>query len=67
MLEKKMDLCYKPMKENRVEGSWIHSALVVMGLFRGQLHARPLIHKKKKKTTTQWTKSAYEMKRSWVV
>ena len=49
MLEKKMvDLCYKPMKENHVEGSWIHSALVVMGLFRGQLHARPIIHQKKK-------------------
>ena len=33
------------------------------GPFRGQLHARPIIHKKKKKKrTTQWTKSAYEMK-----
>ena len=29
------------------------------GPFRGQLHARPIIHKKKK---TQRTKSAYEMK-----
>ena len=36
-----------------------------MGLFRGQLHARPIIHQKKR--TTQWTKSAYEMKSSWVV
>ena len=57
-----VDLCYKPMKENCVEGNWIHSALVVMGLLRGQLHAPPIIHKKKKKRTTQWTKSAYEMK-----
>ena len=66
MLEKKMvDLCYKPMKEKCVEGSWIHSVLVAMGLFRGQLHARPIIHQKKR--TTQWTKSAYEMKSSWVV
>ena len=40
--------------------SSIHSALVVMGLFRGQLHARPIIQKKRKrkKRTTQWTKSA---------
>ena len=54
MLEKKMvDLCYKPMKENHVEGTWIHSAFVVMGLFWGQLHARPIIHKKKKKKKEQ--------------
>ena len=67
MLEKKMvDLCYKLMKEKCVERSWIHSAIVAMGLFRGQLHARPIIHQKKKRTT-QWTKSAYEMKSSWVV
>ena len=49
MLEKKMvDLCYKLMKEKCVEGSWIHSALVAMGLFWGQLHARSIIHQKKK-------------------
>ena len=54
--KKMMGLCYETMKENCVEGSWIHSG---NGPFRGQQHVRPIIHKKKK---TQRTKSAYEMK-----
>ena len=42
-----------------MEGSWIHSALVVMGLFEVNYMHDPLFKKKKK---TQRTKSAYEMK-----
>ena len=91
MLEKKNGGLILQTHEGEVCGrELVHSALVAMGLFRGQLHGEvcgreldpqcfsgngpfsrsttcTTHYSPKKKRTTQWTKSASEMKSSWVV